>query len=108
MGHEYTDCFGRISASQVFSCSKYRLPTIKNQLQAVPKVAVGGARLAVATEKTHSYENAQKTRGSAQRVGGYPSRVGLCWAGTSFSQRSLNHQVHSEFVPPPWPNPAQI
>jgi hypothetical protein len=38
-GHEYPDPLRRMSASQVFFCSKYRLLTNKNQLQAAPKVA---------------------------------------------------------------------
>jgi hypothetical protein len=41
MGHYYPDHLRRISASQVFSCNKYRLPTIKCPLQADPKVGGG-------------------------------------------------------------------
>jgi hypothetical protein len=98
-GHEYPDPLRRISASQVFSFNKYRLPTINNQLQANPKVTGGRDETRRRNRKDSKPGKASKNAGRsatgctpslrasptakrprAQRVGGCSSRVGLCWA----------------------------
>jgi hypothetical protein len=86
-GHEYPDCFGPISASQVFSCSKYRLPAIKNQLQADPKMAGGSVDPPSKRTKLNATKMLEKRGAKRNGLHTVPTdgspraqRVGLCWA----------------------------